>query len=330
MKTLRLTALIGGALLLAAAGLPAQDNKSSGPAIKKREVARDKYEEMRSGGARAVSSGDEALSHGDLLVIRRKGNDTVSGVLVYQDAKNNRLLVRTRPNMAPVAVPMQDVQEIERIVPASTSGDKGGVRFANEAEARRAANYEIQTIEVFNGPVRSVSYIGKTLSAAERAQLDAMERAANRQADDAAMVETLSERALRGPERLDIAELVRQLTPQPPAFATAAINTNFPVNTPLFPYAAPFYGAGYGGFGYGGSSALTTALPAILNAGSSAPASAVIQIPERTQDNTAELVKALQTARESLAKSREDYAKVSNRARFDDNGRIVAVMLDEK
>src|SRR4051794_17396770 len=145
MKTLRLTALIGGALLLAAAGLPAQDNKS-GPAIKKREVARDKYEEMRSGGARAVASGDDALSHGDLLVIRRKGNDTVSGVLVYQDAKNNRLLVRPRPNMAPVAVPMQDVQEIERIVPASTSGDKGGVRFANEAEARRAANYEIQTI----------------------------------------------------------------------------------------------------------------------------------------------------------------------------------------
>ena len=81
----------------------AQD-KTSGPTIKKREVSRDQYEQLRDGSAAKTASSEETLRHGDLLTIRRKGG-TVNGVLVYQDTKNDRLLVRTRPNTPPQRSP---------------------------------------------------------------------------------------------------------------------------------------------------------------------------------------------------------------------------------
>ena len=306
-----------GALLLILTPLLASPAGAQGVVVKKKVVSADQYQKMTEDATRGVLSG-EALHNGDLVSIRRKGQEgRLNGTFVYEDGKNNRILVRPKAGATPVAVPLKDIEEIDRIMPASTEGGKGGVRFASDEAA--AARGEIHVLEVFNGPVKEVRYYGANLSPAEKQELAALQKAANDLAADQEAAARL-ERTLQ-----------EQPTPVEQAYqqqraAQAAANTQSY-------FAFENYNYANGGMNFGGNylfpSPLLGGMP-LISMSLPTPPSLLVPPAPLPPSSQADLLKAVQSARERVDHARQAYQTARSRAITDESGSIVAVRLDEK
>ena len=116
----------------------------------------------------AVNAGD--FQHGRLVRVAMNGSskDTVEGILVRVDRKNDRVYVRTRPGAAPDAFSVKNIKKIE----------KGVIR---EVNFHGEAIYpEISQMVVYNGGKKTVTYNAPTLSASEIARLSEIETAENK------------------------------------------------------------------------------------------------------------------------------------------------------
>jgi len=194
MNQNRVASLIGTVLLLCP--LAAAPAGAQGIVVKKKVVSPDQYQKMVAPDTRAALSG-ETLRNGDYVSVQRKGEtNRINGVFVYEDAQ--KIYVRSQPQAAPTGVPLKEIEDIDRIVPANTEKAKGGsIRFATE-DLSGAPPREIHVLHVYNGTTKEVRYYGPTLSAAEKQDLAALEKAANQLATDQEMAQAL-ERSLAEP-----------------------------------------------------------------------------------------------------------------------------------
>jgi hypothetical protein len=315
MKTSRVGSLVWGALLFATPLLSAQA-KSEGLVVKKKVVSPDQYQKMTEPSSeRGVLSG-ETLSNGDFVSLRRKNVEgRLNGIFVYEDAKNQRIFVRPRPHAVPVAVPTSAIEDIERIVPANTQAEKGGIRFATE-EGAAAPHREIVAQYIYNGSTREVRYYGATLSSAEKQELAALEKAAHELAQDEEAVTTMEQ----------------AITAQPTAAAEAAREARLAAASANGPFGFEYYTYNNNPTNFGGNF-LNPVMPFFGGFGRNSvnvsvpppPAPVVAPAP-----SLAEMQKSLQTARERVEQDRKTYLAARSRAIFDATGDIVAVRLDEK
>jgi len=306
MNQNRVASLIGTVLLLCP--LAAAPAGAQGIVVKKKVVSPDQYQKMVAPDTRAALSG-ETLRNGDYVSVQRKGEtNRINGVFVYEDAQ--KIYVRSQPQAAPTGVPLKEIEDIDRIVPANTEKAKGGsIRFATE-DLSGAPPREIHVLHVYNGTTKEVRYYGPTLSAAEKQDLAALEKAANELATDQEMAQAL-ERSLAEPAgRTDTAAA---RAPSGPGFAWDFYSTT---NVPL------------PGFGFG--SGLPFMLPYMMMNGGSSPTINVTLPAAAPPPSLAEQEKSLQSARERVEKDRQAYQTARNRAIFDSNGDIVAVRFADK
>ncbi len=275
------------------------------------------------------ASGDETLTNGDRVTIRRKNGSSVTGTFVWSDPKANRLYVRPAPGQVPVAIPANDVDRVDRIATAVGTTGKDGVRPAFEEKVRPAGgpSYEIYSMTVHDGPFRRTFLFDTSLSPAEKDQLGALEKAGNDVTQKRTEVEMLQ-------------KAIEDAATQPPV---TVVNSGAPGYAapyyPVVPY--PFYypvayglyspllpGLNFGGnniYYYGGIP--TTFYPTYPAGG--ANTTVVLQGGGDNAKSLAALNKSLGEARAALAQAQKNYAALSHRAVYDDNGRIVAVRLEE-
>ncbi len=197
MTKLRMLALACGVTLAVAPLAPGQDKT---PPIQKKELKKDTFDELLKSyqqGATYASyrSGDQVLNTGDFVTVNTKGEGKVTGVFVWADPKSGRLYIRTRAGLPPIGVPARDADKIERIAPASGTAPKNGIRPAIEMDQTPAqagqGGPEIHTMTVRNGPSTSTFFYDNSLSAAERDQLGAIEKAGGDLVQKSNTVDTL-------------------------------------------------------------------------------------------------------------------------------------------
>lgn len=308
MRRAPLAALACGTLLLATAALPAQ--QKAGPVVKKKVVSADEYRKLRAAAEARPAAGENTLKHGDFVTLSRRAGGRLSGVVVYAEQASDRLFVRPRSGAAPVAVSLKDVTEIERIVPAASTG-------ASEAE--------ITPLEIFNGAVRTVHFFAPTLSPGEKEQLRDLESAANKLAEQQNLAELVEEQMARG------------LSDDETGAVTVTQRGGFGGGLP--------YGFGYGGGGgypYMSFVPFYRYLPYSLSywpfvnyfpmyygaGGVGGQSTVVVQRPSR-EETQANLMKQYDRLTESLGKARQSYDSARRRAVFDDEGRLIAVRNNE-
>jgi hypothetical protein len=269
-------------------------------------------------------SGDETLTSGDQVSINRKNMGKVTGVFVYADPKSNTLFVRPKSGQPPIAVPASEIDKVERIRPAGTTGGKGGVRPAIDAGEKGAPTYEIHTMTIHDGPSVRTFYYSTSLSPGEAEQLRAMEQARADVMQKRAMVDSLGA-AIQDAATAPPATAVVQ-TAGPgygyPAYVApyAYYGYNLVFNWPLF--NAPGYGFGLPSFGY------ATLAPEYYGGGGNS--TVVVQNGGGgAGQSLAALTKALSEAEAALADARKNYDTVARRAVYDGDGRIVAVRFAE-
>lgn len=291
MRKAPLAALACGALLLTAAVLPAQEK--AGPVVKKKVVSPEEYRKLRAAAATRPAAGEEALKHGDFVALARRAGGRLNGVVVYVDEGSGRLFVRPRSGAAPVAVALKDVTEIERIVPASSSGPEA----------------EITPLEIYNGSVRTVHFFAPTLSPGEREQLRDLESAANRLAEQQGLAEQVEDAMARSLTEDDSAAGAQGGYGVPfgygngyPYIAYMPFYRYLPLSLSYFPFVNyfPMY--------YGGGMA----------------PQATVQRPSR-EETQANLMKQYDRLTEMLGKARQTYDTTRRRAVFDNDGRLIAV-----
>jgi hypothetical protein len=316
--------------------------QGGGVVVKKKVLNPEQFQRMTEGATTQTALSGEALDNGDFVSLRRKNQEgRLNGVFVYEDTKNQKIYVRPRPNEAPVAIPVKEIEDMERIVPASTQGAKGGVRFANEDQLG-ARHREIQALSIYNGPNKEVRYYAPTLSNAEKQELQAMARAANDVASGQDTVASLERSMGDQPGTYEEAVSREILARQKMIMALASVSAPpmMPIYTYNFPYESfsylPTYNYGGniiwgGGLGMPNLGAYGLGLGASFGAGVQSIQSVTVAAPQpaRPQD-LPELQKSLQSAREKLDRDRQAYATARSRAIVDDRGDIVAVRLDEK
>src|ERR1043165_1472266 len=117
---------------------------------------------------------EEATKHGDFrhgslvrITLNNASSTSITGTLVRVDPKHGQLYVRTAPGRLPRAF---SESEIKRV-------DKGVIQHVSSKD--RVLTPEIQTLVIYNGPNRVVTYSGPTLSSDEQARLQDLERAEN-------------------------------------------------------------------------------------------------------------------------------------------------------
>ncbi len=317
MTTTRVAPLAWGALLLLTPLLSAQ-----GLVVKKKVVSPDQYQQLTEAATTPTALGGEGLHNGDMVSLRRKGVEgRLNGTFVYEDAKTSRIFVRPRAGEAPVPVALKDIEDVERIVPASTSGGKDGVRFATD-DGPRARHREIYMLEIYNGPVKEVRYYGPNLSPAEKQELAALQKAANELTADQETAVHL-ERSLN--EQPTPAELMAQQYRLASMLALASTSgftySNYGFNPSPYNFGGNLFYPAVSGPYFGGT------MPIINTVAAPAPTPAAGQAPQPSQ---AELMKSLKEARERVEQDRQALASLRNRAILDSDGSIVAVRLDEK
>lgn len=275
-------------------------------------------------GSYRFAAGDETLTSGDLVSINRKGAGKVTGVFVYSDPKSGKLYVRPKAGQPPVAVPANDIEKIERIRPAMTTGGKGGVKPAIDTGEKPAPKYEIHTLTVHNGPQATTFFYEDSLSPAERNQVNALERARANVLQKRAAVESLSqaiENAANTPSVTVVDNSMPNLGYGYYAYYSmyGLYGYPFTMNYPL--YNEPGIGFGIANYGYP-----MWYYPGIMGGGGS---NVVVQNSGSNPQNVAALTKALTEAETALAEARKNYVAISQRAIYDNSGHIVAVRLAE-
>jgi hypothetical protein len=287
--------------------------------------SKETKKEADTGSYRFVS-GDETLTSGDQVSIKRKNMDKVTGVFVYADPKSNTLYVRPKSGQPPIAVPASEIDKVERIRPAGTTGGKEGVRPAIDAGEKGAPSYEIHTMTIHDGPSVRTFYYSTSLSPGEAEQLQAMERAGADVLRKRAMVDSLGaaiQDAATAPPATAVVETAGPGFGYPAYMAPYAYyGYNLTFNWPLF--NAPGYGFGLPSFGY------ATFAPAYYGYGGGSNSTVVVQNGGgSTGQSVAALTKALGEAEAALADAQKNYVAVSQRAIYDGNGRIVAVRFEK-
>jgi len=265
--------------------------------------------------ARAQVIGGKKLKHGDVVMMNRDGKD-VKATVVYQDAKTGNLWVREKPGKAPVSVARDDIR------PVAGSAEKGGIVpgvYVGEADP----NYEIYVMEVWNGPIKSVRYISKSLSPGEQQQLAELQRAANEAADSEMRVQDLKAKITKETEdptpKIESETITTQssLNNMPVWYYPVNYYYYYPVNY-YFSYYPPLatpYGYGYG-YGYpgayspnGGGNSVTT----------------TVKITPPPPPSLDDMRTALAAAETQMAKARQQYTAARSHAITDERGRIIAV-----
>jgi len=319
MKLLHVLAL-GAVVAVAVPGLRAQEKKGVPP--KQPDPAVRQGESQRQ------------LMHGDRVTLKNKGEATV----VWQDAKNNKVYVRTKAGERPVAVTMNDIADVR---PVAGTKSNGGIRPAVEGElpTPQNPNYEIRSVEVFNGPYRSVHFVGRELSQAEKAQLADLERATNRVADDEERVQNLEsaiQRQANAPATTQDVNIIQTSAVNPYGYGAgyAAYPNFYPYSTsglypgsffaPYYPYYYPvgYYNSYYFNY-YPPLAFYPPSQPTVIVQNTTTGGASK---SEATRDD---LAKSLQAAQDRLRKDRETYTQASSRAVYDNSGRIVAVRFEE-
>jgi hypothetical protein len=331
MKPLRLLALACGAALLAAPALRAQE-KADGPKIQKKEVKKGAYDDMRQrfnqgAGDYRLVAGNETLTHGDFVTVTRKNGDKLTGVFVWADPKSGKMYVRPKAGQAPVGIATGDVNNIERITPAANGKGKGGIRPAIEPEGGTGPAYEIHSMQVHNGPYTTVYFFDTSLSAAERDQLSALEKAGNDVAQKGMEVEMLN-------------KAIENNINQPPVsvVTTGGYGDYGPYGPLPYPYYYPVAyglyspllpGLNFGGnylYYYGGIPSWY--YPGYFGGGGS-NTTVVMQNGGDSGKSLAALRKSLNEAQTALAAAEKQYTTAARRGVYDPSGRIVAVRLEE-
>jgi len=296
--------LVGGAMLLTAGALAAQER----PAVASGE---QKTNQKQADPGVRPAFGEGGARPGEYVAVTRKDGQKMTGTLVWIDEKNNRLYLRPQPGQAPVAIARDDVNTV-----AVQPREDGGIRTASTGYT---TGYEIHTIEIFNGPNRSLHFFDRTLSPEERARLAEMEKSADDVARKSEIVDSLSE------ELKNQAQYGNQPTVVS-TYNAGAYNympfAFYPVNY-YFPYATvyPFYN-NYFPYAY--------TFPYVGGGAAGQNSTVVVQNPSGSSSSPGELLKALTTAQEQLAQARSNYTAARNLAIFDGQGRVVAVRLDEQ
>jgi len=284
-------------------------------------------------------SGDVTLKHGDPVMLTRKNGEKVEGTFVWRDPKANRLYIRTKPGMAPVAVAADDVGNLTF---AANVQDKGGVKTAQNTGEGSRPRAEVHTLEIYNGSTKSVHHFGDSLSRAEREQLASIDEAAAVVADRQMMVQSLN-RSIQSMGTDSSSTSVTQTAVAPPTLPYWAYpfydyypQGGYP-SLYYNPVYGPFafgpnpgwgYGLGYGGYaglgyGYGAGYA-----PAAYGLGGAA-STVVVQTPATNGPSRTDLMKSLNEAQTSLAQAQKHYAAVQNRAVYGPGGQIIAVRMPE-
>jgi hypothetical protein len=353
MNQFRLLALVVGVTLAANQVVVAQEKPEPGtPAIQKTEVkegratAQPQSNNQGAATSRFVS-GDEVLNHGDAVTITRKGDGTkVSGNFVWADPKAGRLYIRPKAGEAPVAVPTDDVGKIERIALVGNAPDQSTVKPAVLTGDRAPIRSEIQSMEIFNGPFKSVAYNGPPLSAPERERLSALQKATNAVAEKGMLVQSLK-RDIQNASTSDSSVNVYQSNPWVATFPYYA----FPLYSYYYPwsYYGPYYYSSYPSsyfnpyfnYAYGLSyyspyyysyyvpyySSFYPAFPTFWYGGGST--NVVVNTTGGEDATLKNLKKSLSEAQNSLAEAQKNYAAIQNRAIYAPNGQIVAVRMEE-
>lgn len=311
MKPLHVLALAG---VLVALGSTAIAQEKPAPA--KQDAAAKPDPNVRTGESQ------RQLHHGDRVVLKGKGEATV----VWQDTKSDKVYVRTKAGERPVAVSRNEITDVR---PVAGTKNTGGIRPAVEGDPPPpSADYEIRSVQVYNGPYKTVHFFGRDLSPAERAQLNDLEKAANRVADDEELVENL-ENAIQRPSIPTSQEV--NVVPTPAA-------TPYPYGMPgVYPYSyfAPYYPYYYYPISYYNNYYFNYYPPLAFFPPMMPQTSPTIIVQNSgggANDGGAsrtDLAKALQAAQDRLRKDRESYAQASSRAVYDPSGRIVAVRFEE-
>ena len=224
---------------------------------------------------------------------------------------------------------MKEIDEIEDHRARRDDRRQGGhSRFADGQTEPRRGNYEIQTLDVYNGPVRTTHYFGSTLSPAGPPQLDALELrrrppglrpaprpAHGRTASNAAPNRSTWPRSRRCRSRRR-SPLPASRTPAPSPRSTH--------------HSSPPTASAASGVDSAAASITARPWPSCPPCSTSpAPRPAVIEIPKNNETQS-DLMKALREAQDTLAKSRQNTPRPPASAYSDNDGRIVAVRLDEK
>jgi hypothetical protein len=313
MNLLRVFALACGMAVLGTTGVA---QEKAPPAKKPAKAKTDPN--IRTGDAQRV------LHHGDRVTLKNKGEATV----VWQDAKNNRVYVRTKPGERPIAVTMNDIANVRPVVGTKNTG---GVRPAVEGQLPTPQSVnEIQPVEIFNGPYRTLHFLGRDLSPAERAQLKDLERSANRVADDEELVENLQNAAQQQALGTSSTQEVVVRNPGVAPYGYSGYPGVYPYNyfAPYYPYY--FYPISYYNDYYFNYYPPLAFFPPYMPQVSQPTVIVQNSTGSSGGGSQADVTKALQTAQERLRKDRETYTQASSRAVYDNNGRIIAVRFEEK
>ncbi len=175
MRTIRTTICLGIAFAVALC-LAASTAKALPPIEK--EVQQDPKVKQAADVA-------DMYQPGMPLVVTLKGNKKLSGTLVYAKPSEDYLMLRTQPRTLPKKIMGKDIADIAKVIPASLGESKpGGVKPAIKGEelpppGQTQYTPEINTVEVYNGSVRTVRYVAPALSPKEMSLLKKLEDAEN-------------------------------------------------------------------------------------------------------------------------------------------------------
>jgi len=266
-------------------------------------------------GQERFASGDTTMTHGDSVTLTRKGGEKVSGVFVWSDAKAGRVYIRPKAGQAPVAVATNEIEKVDRVIPAAAKADKGGIAPAVETNDARGPVYEIHTMTVHSGPLAVTYYFDDSLSESERNELRALEKAASELARREMRVETLR-------QELDAAT-------QPPAPLVLVPYNELLYGEPYYDYSYAGY-APYGGYGsYAGYAPYAPYLPLFGYRPRSPVVNVVVQTAPPPAPDTEKITKSLDEAIAARDAAQKQYRALASRDVYDGRGHIVAVRLEK-
>lgn len=289
--------------------------------------------------------------HGMPIMVVLTDTTKLTGRVVLANDAEDYLLIRTAPGTLPKKIMGGDIAAIypvqaaeqpasggNGIRPANLQGPgNGGIQFAIPGQTAPQTSSdttpsEISTVEIWNGPVRTVHYVAPNLSSTEKELLNRLEAAENK-LGEMAELNVLRQQFVTDAQRLDRARtrgLINYYTEGPLQYGVTLSGGSG--------YAGGYGGFGYGGyglgqFGYGGGygggygigragSAIYSTVPMLV------PNPTQFETPGQAMKVAAAQAMAKDMTPESLAAAQEEVAALRSKAIFNPNGQLVAVLAE--
>jgi len=307
------------------------------PAPKAKTITPAQFSEMR--GETSQVDWREGYRHGRFLVLSLKGNNNVSGRVVWTDEAAGKVYIRPRDGDVPVAVPFADITKAERIQLASVKEGKGGIAPASIREGQVGPAIlgpqppdtpEIHVVRVVNGDVVTEHFYSNVVSHGEQAVLHRIEAAERDLAQARDLIADLND-MMQNKQQLQEA-LVAQADAQTTALRilnNTARNyywVSWYYQDPPLGIAEAYYWPTNFRNNYHHYNAPPHYYP---NNNNNALAYPIIQRQQNEGESFSpgRIVEDIQVARAGLEKAQQNLAMARSRAIYEE-GRIVAVRLD--